>query len=245
MSKLKLYPCFKKWEEFDSITIFSDPHFDDEDVKVYRGNISSEEIVKNINKTCGKKSVFICLGDVGNVEWVKKIRGYKVLIKGNHDSGSTNYQREIKPREEWVKSVYNSPTIQNNIYLSSDDDKVRMSNELCNLLTLLNIEEKDKVEDNHLFDEVYEGPLFINEKILLSHEPIDVKGVLNIHGHIHDKNHKDDYNHLNVCAEHISYTPVRLNDIVKQGYLSKIDSIHRETIDRATDRKRKRENKNV
>ena len=237
-NKLKLYPCFKKWEEFDSITIFSDPHFDDEDVKEYRGNITSEEIVKNINKTCGKKSVFICLGDVGNVEWVKKIRGYKVLIKGNHDSGSANYQRKLT----LIKDSLRCPNCGSLLISSSD---IYDNTKYCHTCGKHIIPQEDVYEDNRLFDEVYEGPLFINEKILLSHEPIDIKGVLNIHGHIHGNRGRGKANsyHLNVCAEHISYTPVRLNDIVKQGYLSKIDSIHRETIDNATDRKRKRENK--
>lgn len=230
-NKIKLYPCFSKWEEFDSITILSDTHFDDEDVKAYRGNITSEEIVKNINKTCGKKSVFICLGDVGNVEWVKKIRGYKVLIKGNHDSGSSNYQRKrsLTPYEISFNDIIKSSSVSNEEYIRQ-------------LIASMKVYE-NKVDDNHLFDEVYEGPLIINEKIILSHEPLDVKGMLNIHGHIHDKNHKDDDNHLNVCAEHINYIPVRLNDIVSKGLLSRIDSLHRETIDKATDRKRKREKK--
>lgn len=234
-NKIKLYPCFSKWEEFDSITILSDTHFDDEDVKEYRGNITSEEIVKNINKTCGKKSVFICLGDVGNVEWVKKIRGYKVLIKGNHDSGSSNYQR--------TKTLNMDDCIVVRDFEDQFNAEIKgykKTNEY-----LLGEWLYAKEVDNHLFDEVYEGPLIINEKIILSHEPLDVKGMLNIHGHIHGKRGRGAAGsyHLNVCAEHVNYTPIRLNDIVEKGYLSKIDSIHRETIDKATDRKRKREKK--
>ena len=212
-NKIKLYPCFEKWKEYDNIVILSDTHFDDEDVKAYRGNISSEEIVKNINKTCGKKSVFICLGDVGNVEWVKKIKGYKVLVMGNHDSGKLNYQRVCLIDMQYAHYSYGG---------------------------VENLETIDAI-DNHLFDEVYEGPLVINEKIILSHEPIDIKGMLNIHGHIHDKNHKNNNTHFNVCAEHVGYTPIRLTDIIESGLLSKINTLHRETIDKATERKRKRD----
>ena len=38
-----------------------------------------------------------------------------------------------------------------------------------------------------IFDEIYEGPLFISEKILLSHEPVyGLSWCLNIHGHDHN-----------------------------------------------------------
>lgn len=50
--------------------------------------------IKNINKRCGKASTFVCLGDVGNIECVKKLRPrYKVLILGNHDAGKTIYEQ--------------------------------------------------------------------------------------------------------------------------------------------------------
>ena len=45
-----------------------------------------------LNSCIGKKDTFICLGDVGNVDIVKKIKGYKVLICGNHDSGTGKYE---------------------------------------------------------------------------------------------------------------------------------------------------------
>lgn len=232
--KIKLYPCFEKWKNYDNIVILSDTHFDDEDVKAYRGNISSEEIVKNINKTCGKKSVFICLGDVGNIEWVKKIKGYKVLVMGNHDSGKSNYQRaHEKVYTNRLVPDWSMSTDEFADYLASKGNVKRIDDWLGYF--------GYKYEDNHLFDEVYEGPLVINEKIILSHEPIDIKGMLNIHGHIHDKNHKNDNTHFNVCAEHVEYTPIRLTSIIESGLLSKISTLHRETIDKATERKRKRD----
>ena len=103
----------------------------------------------------------------------------------------------------------------------------------------------DKYEDNHLFDEVYEGPLFVSEKILLSHEPIDSPYALNIHGHDHSKHTYNDDRHLNVCAENIDYTPVSLKDIINSGILKKIDSIHRVTIDTATERAMERREKEL
>ena len=91
--------------------------------------------------------------------------------------------------------------------------------------------------DNKLFDEVYGGPLFISDKILLSHEPIDLPFVLNIHGHKHDmQGGQYNQNHYNVCSNCINYTPINLKDIIKTGALNKIDNIHKITIDKASKR---------
>lgn len=188
---IKLYPCFNKWTECDNIVFYSDPHFNDKEMKYLRKNyIGDDEQVKSINKKVGKKTCFVCLGDIGDVEFIRKIRGYKVLIMGNHDSGASKYMRTVD---------------ENNI-------------------------------DNHLFDEVYEGALCISEKIILSHEPIDIPFMLNVHGHDHSNWTFQDNNHWNLCAENIGYTPVSIREIIESGRLKNIDSIHRVTIDKATNK---------
>ena len=95
-----------------------------------------------------------------------------------------------------------------------------------------------------LFDEIYSGPLFISDKILLSHEPVyGLTWCLNIHGH--DHNGVEPYHvgckHINLAANMCGYTPINLGKIIKEGILSDIDSIHRQTIDRAVEKKQKRE----
>lgn len=93
--------------------------------------------------------------------------------------------------------------------------------------------------DNYLFDEIYTGPLTISDKIILSHEPIyGFDFLYNIHGHDHNKYNKGDRTHLNVASNVCGYTPINLGDIIKSGVLSNIKSIHRETIDNATERKK-------
>ena len=52
------------------------------------------------------------------------------------------------------------------------------------VLLLGNHDRKKDYKD--IFDEIYDGPLFIAEKILLSHEPVyGLSWCLNIHGHDH------------------------------------------------------------
>ena len=80
MSKINLYPCFSKWLEFDNIYLLSDPHFNDEEMKHLRKDyIGDDEQVERINKVVHKKDLLICLGDIGDLEYIKKIKaGYKV-----------------------------------------------------------------------------------------------------------------------------------------------------------------------
>lgn len=91
-----------------------------------------------------------------------------------------------------------------------------------------------------LFDEIYTGPLFISDRILLSHEPINgLTWCLNIHGHDHNgsEQYGEGCKHLNLAANVCGYRPVSLGRIIKDGILADIDGIHRETIDRAINRK--------
>ena len=85
------------------------------------------------------------------------------------------------------------------------------------------------------FDEVYGGPLFISDRILLSHEPMpDMPYVLNFHGH----NHNGDFvsntgRQINLASNLMAYLPVNLGESIKDGILSDIPTIHRYTIDKA------------
>ena len=108
------------------------------------------------------------------------------------------------------------------------------------VLILGNHDRKKDYKD--IFDEIYDGPLFIAEKILLSHEPVSgLPWCLNIHGHDHSgiEDYAEGCKHLNLAANVCGYTPVSLGKLIKDGILAGIDSIHRITIDKATARKDK------
>lgn len=184
-----VYDIFNERWCKQTVWIYSDPHFGDEDLRAGMPNRpSDEELVKMINACVGRKDTIIFLGDIGDIEYARQIRGYKVLICGNHDVGHTVY--------------------------------------------------------NEVFDEVYSGPLMIGEKLLLSHEPVDVPWAFNIHGHDHKGIKRA--GHLNVCADVIGYKPVHMNNLLsKGGILSRTVSIHRQTIDDATKRKKKRGGKKI
>lgn len=233
-----LYKIFDHWHAEGTVYIYSDPHFNDQElVAGVPERPSAEEQVKLINSKVGKKDTLIILGDCGDPAMCAKLRGYKVLIMGNHDAGRSNYERKV------VKKIYDKEHWSKSEAL----DKMKQLYPGCKY----SINEKydfhspfeywEVFADNNLFDEVYEGPLMISEKLILSHEPLNaMPWVFNIHGHIHNKQHKDDANHLNVCSDVINYTPVNLNRLMKRGLTAKIQSVHRQTIDVATKRSRKR-----
>lgn len=223
-----LYEQFKKWSERGSIYLISDLHFSDVDSFTFRKNNGKlpegintvEELdelqIKNINAVCHKCDTLILLGDVGNIELVKRLKaGYKVLLTGNHDRGKDYYMRKINHIMDNSKGTVE---IDLNLY---------------------------RVEDNKLFDEVYTGPLMISDKVILSHEPIIPcpSYLVNLCGHVHAKPHKfniDGHDYYNFCAEAIDYVPISLGKLIKNGLLSKVDDIHRVTIDGAIVRKAKR-----
>lgn len=179
-----LYKCFQHWSDEGSIFLISDTHFDSPDRELMKYDISEKEQITEIKKYVHKGDTLIHLGDVGNPQYLKQLKCYKVLIKGNHDQT----QKDIPNESNW----------------------------------------------NDYFDEIYNGPLIINPKIILSHEPINITWALNIHGHDHSGN--SDMYHLNLAPPKAGYKPINLKDIIKAGRVSCIEDIHRQTINEAIKR---------
>lgn len=181
--RYNIYEPFQHWFGHGGVWLYSDPHFGDEEMKTIRKNyIPDVEQVRNINRIVGKKDTIIFLGDIGDTSYIQQIKGYKILIMGNHDKGKNKY-------------------IQ-------------------------------------FFDEVYDGPVIISSKIVLSHEPILIPYLYSIHGHCHNAPCSPCSHGFNCCAEWIDYKPISLLQLLNSGELNKVDDIHRQTIDNATERKR-------
>ena len=96
----------------------------------------------------------------------------------------------------------------------------------------------DKADVKEYFDEVYTGPLWIAEKLVLSHEPIWIECqqqpiVFNIHGHDHNNEYPGGFYSLNLAQNVFGYFPLNLKQAIEDGMLKNITSIHRVTIDNA------------
>lgn len=271
--QIHLYDQFQRWLNGGQIYFYSDPHFNDGEMCYLRKNyIGDDDQVASINSRIGKNDTLVILGDVGDINYIKKIRGHKVLITGNHDAGVSNYQRITKEvqipcdwylplspndivleasqlfpndadrQEEYIDSAYLEAWKKANSALKGDQDFIRLGREVVHSFHSP-FQYWVAQYDNKLFDEVYDGPLFISPKLLLSHEPIDYPYALNIHGHDHSNWYRGDQ-HFNMCAEHIDYTPVSLKSIVSSGILKNVQDIHRVTIDKATIKKTVRDEEN-
>lgn len=236
-----LYKIFDHWHEEGTLWICSDPHFGDDELTTGIPNRPTEaEIVQRINAKCGRKDTLICLGDVGDVEYVRKLRAKrKILICGNHDAGRTNYERQVIT-QLFVKTFYTKEQALESMKTMYPNCRYSIEEgfELHPPLKFWKV-----TADNMLFDEVYEGPLMIAEKLILSHEPIDVPWAYNIHGHDH-QGHKRK-NHTNVCVDVTGYQPINMNQWMKSGAMARVETIHRDTIDKATVRARKRGGKKI
>lgn len=188
----QLYPAFQHWAENGAVWLFSDPHWDDEQIAgAMQNRPDNWEIVDNINARVGSTDTIIFLGDIGNAEYIRNVRpkAHKVLIMGNHDDKGLSYYESF-------------------------------------------------------FDEVYDGPVMIARNVMLSHEPMtDYPFIFNIHGHVHQPHYVNAANELNVCLDALDKPyPVNLNRMFKRGRFSTLEvkDIHRATINKATERKRKR-----
>lgn len=232
-------PYRSQWSHDGSVFILSDPHFGDSDCKLMDKNwVSPDEQVEIINSLCGVNDTFVCLGDVGDVSYIKKLNaGYKVLIRGNHDRGDSYYQRrhmhaELSIREddpisyqESIDAMYQTAKESRHNKNSQSDVHV-----WCHRRTDgINVTHYNLTVDNELFNRVYGGPLFISDKIVLSHAPIDFgeynRCFFNIHGHEHTAIQRD--YHLNVAANMIGYTPINLGRLIKSGALSKVENFNK------------------
>lgn len=237
-----LYEFAKNWSRNGAVWIYSDPHFGDPDCKLMDNNWpSDEEQIRLINSKVGKKDTLIILGDCGDLAMCAKLRGYKVLVMGNHDAGRTNYEHNIwshkldKDRFTHEEALnYMKKLHPNCRYFIDEGYGFHAPFEYWRVSA-----------DNCLFDEVYEGPLMIAKKLILSHEPLDIDWAMNLHGHVHDPRHKNDNNHMNFCSNVINYSPVNFNQLVKHGLTKNVQSLHRKTIDAATKKVIMRKKKNI
>ena len=236
-----VYPYFHWMEEdkYQTCWITSDTHFGDEELRAgIPARPSDEEIFRRLKSKVGKNDVLIHLGDVGNLDYIKKLKGYKILIMGNHDTGRTKYERKEKVHR-----------FDDLVFSTKAEVMAEMEKRYPGWnITVLGAKEYSfhkpfvswvVIADNNLFDEVYEGPLMLGEKLILSHEPFNHPFIYNVHGHRHEDTGVPCKSHLNVCLDACNYEPLNLNTALKKGLTSNVYSLHRYTIDAATARKEK------
>lgn len=216
--KVKLYKQFEHWYRGGNIWVYSDPHFSSFNQDISKEWPNDEDHVKMINRGLGKNDTIIFLGDVVDPNPIKQIKGYKVLIMGNHDRGASNYCK-----------MWHSTLDRKILFQSPSKEEC----EAFNFEYFMDHMTYPSLENNKLFDEVYEGPLFISDRILLSHEPINLPFGYNVHGHCHRKELvtgvPGKWMSFNVAADVVGFQKQRLDKLVQLG---KVEDLHRQAIDR-------------
>ena len=144
----------------------------------------------------------------------------------------------IKPESHMnvIKSIVRkSDTL---IHLGDVGDATYLDNLLCHKVLITgNHDVLSKLKDH--FDEVFTGPLFIADRILLSHEPIFglEDFCINIHGHVHGEKGITKRNHINLASDVVDYTVFNLGSEINHGILTDTINYHRLTIDNAIEKK--------
>lgn len=147
-----------------------------------------------------------------------------------------NWITPAEHMEKLKKRIYKSDTL---IHLGDVGNASYLDELKCYKVLLTGNHDVLSKVTSH-FDEVYTGPLFIADRILLSHEPIRgmEKFALNIHGHVHNGYivafYENNISHINLASDVVQYEPTNLGALIKSGYLSNIVNYHRLTIDEAT-----------
>lgn len=235
-----IYDIFnQEFIKYNNVWLFSDPHFGDTELEqAYPERPTAKELVKHINSKAGKRDLIIFLGDIGDLSYVQQLRADKWLVMGNHDQGASIYQHTY-----WYKNF----DADNGWTEESATEAMSKLHPDC---VYSSWQEYDVCHapfvywrvcaDNKLFDKVFQGPIMLGEKLILSHEPVPLlTWARNIHGHVHSRKATDKY-HFNICSDAYDYKLFNLNKEIREGFLSNITSLHRLTIDEATTRKEKK-----
>lgn len=232
-----------KFKDYQTCHVISDLHFADEDLrKGHPDRISDDDLVRAINSKVGKRDVLFILGDVGDISYLRKLRGYKILIMGNHDAGVENYKRQ-RIGKKFDDAIYQRDEALLEMKRLYPDCSYTISREYD--VAHAPFTHWYVTADNNLCDMVIPGPLMLGEKLILSHEPIpNINWALNISGHDHQGIRLDQF-HYNVCVDVMGPTPLNLNQFLKGGPTAHIQPLHRQVIDTATYKKTRRGGKKI
>ena len=175
-------------------------------------------------------------------KWSEK--GSVYLISDTHfdDSDRPFMGYNISEKEQLYLIKENCHKNDTLIHLGDVGNPEYMKNIKSHKVLLMGNHDQSISKMEQFFNEVYAGPIWIAEKLVLSHEPLEITFggsipiCFNIHGHDHSGlGYNDDY-HLNLAQNIWGYFPLNLNRFIKQGYLKNIESAHRATINKRIER---------
>lgn len=112
--------------------------------------------------------------------------------------------KKIKPRDE----VYHLGDIGDPTYMSIITDYIRNKGGRSFLVMGNHDRQDDIVCLQNIFDTVYPYPVYLSNKLVVSHHPVNVwPGQLNVHGHLHGLK-LNSPNHICCSVNDIKYKPI-------------------------------------
>lgn len=114
-----------------------------------------------------------------------------------------------------IESINKFVKLTDTLYILGDIGNVEKIRQLNGrkILIMGNHDTRSKLEYESFFAEVYDTPVYLNKRILLSHFPVPVTGeILNIHGHLHGS-YLASENHKNVSAALVRYIPLSADHV--------------------------------
>lgn len=147
-----------------------------------------------------------------------------------------------RPSDEELIKIINTQTGKNTSLIVCGDigDNLELISKLrANIILIKGNHDHLGEYYKDVISEYYEGVLVISPKIILSHEPFISPYMVNISGHNHNGPHHI-YGLYNTCIDVMNYKVLNLNQFVKSGKLKECQDIHQETVNKATERAKKR-----
>ena len=100
-----------------------DLHFGDEDIIFFEGRPftdvdgMNEYIITRWNDKISDNDTVFILGDIGEISYLEKMKGFKCIIRGNHDI----FLATELDKYSGIMNVYNFPIIINNYFILSHE----------------------------------------------------------------------------------------------------------------------------
>lgn len=99
------------------------------------------------------------------------------------------------------------------------------------ILIIGNHDKMDKSKYFEYFKRVFDGPTFLNQSILLSHEPwFGCEYCINIHGHLHNAR-LDDEHYINANVAQNNYMPICVDDEIISEKVKKLKKNHEKFLE--------------
>lgn len=162
------------------------------------------------------------------------IEGSVWIISDPHFDDPARVLYNWPSTDDYIKSIKPMIGVNDTLVCLGDVGNVKRMEEFnCYRVLVTGNHDAGATTYEKYFHEIYKGPLFIADRILLSHEPIfGLEEIcVNIHGHVHCETNIY-VNHINLAADNVNFKLFNLGQAIKNGLLSSTKNYHKLTLEK-------------